>query len=205
MLDRLLLEPGGFGQQGRRAFELLAGDPRHLLAAAVLRLGARGGAGARLAGGGLGLARLGELRLGRVQRLLAGALVGGGGLGGLGGGDGLGGHRLDLRVERGRRLGQPLRFGFRLGGAAGEFGVALLGLGGAGPPVGLLLARRFGPLPVGADRLGMGRGLGADLGQSRLRAFGLGAKLGDPAPRSRRRREARRRPARPRSRRASHR
>ena len=169
-------KPIRLGQQGRRAFELLAGDARHLDAAAVLRLGAGGGAGAGLAGGGLRLAGLGELRLGRAQRLLAGALVRGGG-------------RRRLRRRRStspvsasicassvsRRLGEPLRLGFGLGDAAAEFGVARLGLGGAGAPVALLLARGLGALPVGADRAGIGRRLGADLGQRGLGALGLGA------------------------------
>ena len=176
--DLRLLEAGRFGKQRRRAFEFLARDARHFLAARLLRLGAGGGAGAGLAGGGLRLASLGELRLGRAQRLLGGTFVRGGGLGGFCGGDRLGGHRLQLRVQRFRRFGEPLRFGFRFGDPAAELGVAGLGLDGATLPIGLLGLGGFGALLVGGDGAGMGGGLGADLGERRLGALGRGAQLG---------------------------
>src|SRR6185369_11975725 len=74
---------------------------------------------------------------------------------------------------------EPLRLGLGLGNAPREFGIALLGFGGAGLPVVPLLAGRVGALLVGADRAGVGRGLGADLGQRRLGALGGRAQRGD--------------------------
>ena len=159
------VEAEAFGQQRRRAFELLAADAAHIPAPGDLGLGARGRAGPGLARGGERLAGLGQRAAGDRHRFLRVAL-------------GRGGLRTISASLSPDCLLQPLDVGGMAVGLVGQllllflhrhrpgggFGQPLLGLQPAGAPFAGFAPGGGVALAVGGGFAGAGRRAGAAIG-----------------------------------------